>query len=94
MMESIIKVTLKRMESSTWNPESMAWNPKYKTVFDFLTWCKIQSQISLHEAIGFRAMALSQQWPNQILNFYHLRNIAKIRSHLSLECAINVFLVA
>ena len=61
MIESIIKVTLKRMESSTWNPESMAWNPKSKTVFDFLTWCKIQSRISLHGAIAFSAMALSQQ---------------------------------
>ena len=27
-----------RLESSTWNPEFMAWNPESKTVLDSLTW--------------------------------------------------------
>ena len=27
-----------KLESSTWNQESSAWNPEFKTVLDFLTW--------------------------------------------------------
>ena len=29
-----------RLYSSTWNPESTAWNPESKTVLDSLTWVK------------------------------------------------------
>ena len=30
---------------STWNLESMAWDPEYKTLLDFLTWDEWNKQI-------------------------------------------------
>ena len=41
-----------RLEYSTWNPESRAWNPGSKTVSDCLTWLKFDHCIVSH---GFRA---------------------------------------
>ena len=39
LLESGIQVPLtKNPESSTWNLQSMAWNPESKTVLDSLTW--------------------------------------------------------
>ena len=38
LKESGIKVSLKKTWSSTWNPESTAWNQESKTVLDSLTW--------------------------------------------------------
>ena len=35
-----IQFHLQRLESSTWNPECKAWNPKPRTVFDSHKWGK------------------------------------------------------
>ena len=39
LLESGIPVSLtKNFESSTWNPQSTASNPEFKTITDFLAW--------------------------------------------------------